>query len=88
MNVGVRELKSHLSGYLARVRAGETIVVTDRGKPIARLDSVSADPPDAYRDLVSSGQVIDKGPPHYIPHAIKLLPGDKDSTDFVREQRR
>lgn len=37
MNVGVRELKSHLSGYLKRAAAGEHIVVTDHGRPVARL---------------------------------------------------
>ena len=35
--VGVRELKNHLSECLRRVRAGEWIVVTDRGKPVAEL---------------------------------------------------
>jgi len=36
MNVGIRELKLHLSHYLALVRRGESIVVTDRGNPVAR----------------------------------------------------
>jgi prevent-host-death family protein len=35
--VGVAELKAKLSEYLARVRAGEEVVVTDRGRPIARI---------------------------------------------------
>lgn len=35
MDVGVRELKQHLSRYLDRVAAGETIRVTDRGVPKA-----------------------------------------------------
>ena len=35
--IGVRELRQHASRYLARVRSGETIEVTDRGRPIARL---------------------------------------------------
>ncbi len=35
--VGVRELKSRLSEYLRRVKQGETIVVTERGKPVGRL---------------------------------------------------
>jgi prevent-host-death family protein len=34
---GVRELRDHLSRYLERVRAGEELTVTDRGRPIARL---------------------------------------------------
>ena len=37
MRVGVREFKSHLSDYLARVGDGEDIVATDRGRPIVRL---------------------------------------------------
>jgi len=37
MNVAVRELKDHLSEYLNRASAGEEVVVTSHGKPIARL---------------------------------------------------
>lgn len=33
MNVGVRELKQHLSEYLDRAACGETVQVTDRGVP-------------------------------------------------------
>jgi prevent-host-death family protein len=35
--VGSRELKNRLGRYLAMVGKGETIIVTDRGKPVARL---------------------------------------------------
>jgi prevent-host-death family protein len=35
--VKVSELKARLSGYLADVRGGESIVVCDRNTPIARL---------------------------------------------------
>ena len=37
MEVGIRELKAHLSEYVARVAAGEAITVTDRGVPRAVL---------------------------------------------------
>lgn len=37
MEVGVRDLRNHLSRYLDRVRGGEELVVTDRGRAIARL---------------------------------------------------
>ncbi len=36
-DVGVRELRQNLSVYLDRVRAGETLRVTDRGEPVATL---------------------------------------------------
>ena len=35
--VGVRELKDRLSGYLKRVQGGEEIVVTERGRSVARI---------------------------------------------------
>jgi prevent-host-death family protein len=38
--IGVRELKNRLTRYLALVREGERIVVTDRGKPVAVLGPV------------------------------------------------
>jgi prevent-host-death family protein len=37
MTVGIRELKAKLSAYVSRAANGEQIVVTDRGKPVARL---------------------------------------------------
>ena len=41
--VGIRELKAKLSHYLDRAAAGETIVVTDRGKAKAELRALSVD---------------------------------------------
>jgi prevent-host-death family protein len=35
--VGVRELRQNLSVYLDRVKAGETLEVTEHGNPVARL---------------------------------------------------
>jgi prevent-host-death family protein len=35
--VGIRELKTHLSSYLASVKRGERIIVSERGKPIASI---------------------------------------------------
>jgi len=43
MEVGVRELRNHLSRYLDRVRDGEEVVVTDRGRAIARVSPVGAE---------------------------------------------
>jgi prevent-host-death family protein len=37
IETGVRELRDHLSEYLRRVRGGEQITITDRGRPIATL---------------------------------------------------
>jgi len=47
--VGARELKVRLGTYLRRVRAGRTLLVTDRGQPVAELRPV---PAEAGRDAV------------------------------------
>lgn len=57
--VAISELKASLSEYISRVRAGEEVMLTDRGIPVAKLVSLSvADDADAaLADLVRSGQV-------------------------------
>jgi prevent-host-death family protein len=43
MKAGVAELKASLSRYLQRVKAGHEVVVTDRGRPVAKIVPVAAD---------------------------------------------
>ncbi len=43
MEVGVRELRNNLSRYLDRVRDGDEVVVTDRGRAIARVVPVGSE---------------------------------------------
>lgn len=40
----VSELKAGLSKYLARVKRGEQVVITERGRPIAKLVPMPARP--------------------------------------------
>ena len=37
IHIGIRELRQNASLYLRRVRAGETITLTDRGEPFAEI---------------------------------------------------
>jgi prevent-host-death family protein len=90
MEVGVRELKSHLSQYLAKVRDGETIIVTDRGEPIAQI--VPTPPPTlppSVLEAIRAGRLIYRRfHPENLPEPIEMLPGEKTFQDFVSEQRR
>ena len=66
--VGVRLLKAKLSEYLRRVRSGEVVLVTDRGRVVAELrapGSGRALPPSllGLRDLVDRG-LVSEGAPH------------------------
>lgn len=37
LTAGVKDLKNKLSHYLSRVKRGEEVIVTERGKVIARI---------------------------------------------------
>jgi prevent-host-death family protein len=54
-SIGVRELRQEASRWLAKVRAGETVVVTDRGRPIAKLVPFAES--QGYDALVRSGGI-------------------------------
>jgi prevent-host-death family protein len=56
VEVGVRELKNGLSRYLERVAGGTEIVITDRGRPVARLVHIDAST-QKLADLIASGAV-------------------------------
>ena len=53
--IGVRDLRQHASRYLARVAGGETLEVTDRGRPVAMLVPFRG---DEWQDLLASGRVM------------------------------
>lgn len=42
--MGIRELRQHASTWVHRAAAGETIEVTDRGRPVARMGPIPAEP--------------------------------------------
>ena len=48
--VGIRELKANLSACLRRAKSGETIVISERGKPIARIHPIDEPLHDKLRD--------------------------------------
>jgi prevent-host-death family protein len=81
---GVAELKAQLSRYLALVKAGEEIVVTERNVPVARLVPVGERERDtALRDLERQGLVrIGTG---RLPRGFWRLPRGRDPKAFVRK---
>jgi prevent-host-death family protein len=82
--VGVRELHDRLSEYLEKVELGTEVVVTRRGRPIARLSQV--DGPRPFEDLDRRGLVRWPEKPR---QARKALPASTGPvSDLVRDQRR
>jgi prevent-host-death family protein len=82
--VGVRELHDRLSEHLERVEQGAEIVVTRRGRAIARLSAVGA--PDPLQELIERGLVLRPGRPR-TPRLPRVRASGSVS-DLVAEQRR
>ncbi len=57
--VTISQLKNHLSAFLKKVRAGESVLILDRDRPVARLVSVEGQGPadDRLARLESEGLV-------------------------------
>lgn len=55
MDVGVRELRDKLSRHLANVQEGQTVTVTDHGRPIARIVPVQR--PTKLEQLREEGRI-------------------------------
>ena len=57
--IGVREARQNLSVYLDRVKAGESLTITEHGRPVAVLGPVTtrAGEEDAYQALIDSGEI-------------------------------
>jgi prevent-host-death family protein len=58
--VGVRELRQNLSVYLRRVRRGEKLEVTERGRPVAVLQPIVA-AGDKLAELEARGVSLRRG---------------------------
>jgi prevent-host-death family protein len=81
--VGVRELHDRLSEYLERVEEGAEVVVTRRGRPVARLSGLGAERP--LEDLARRGLVRMPQAPRS-PRKARIKATGSVS-DLVSEQR-
>jgi prevent-host-death family protein len=54
--IGVRALQQHASAVLKRVRGGESLEVTDRGRPVALLVPIEAG--GIIEQLQASGRLV------------------------------
>lgn len=82
--VGIRELRDHLSKYLEQVQGGDELVVTDRGRAIARVLPMSGE--RAIERLIREGKVT----PATARKRSRPTPLKAKGTvsDLVAEQRR
>ncbi len=91
ISAGIKEVKNNLSRLLAKVKAGEEVLITDRGSPVARIVKENQGKKSIHEALAP---LVQKGlltlPSRSIPKegisAIRV-PG-KPVSDMVTEDRR
>ena len=87
--VGIRELKATLSECVREVRAGRAIVVTEHGRPVARLIPEGSSPLERLQALQAAGSVAWSGRRLRAakPVAPRAGKGKRTVADLVIENR-
>jgi prevent-host-death family protein len=84
--IGLRELNQNPSRAVARVRAGESLLVTDRGRPVLRMVP-EIESPGVLSRLVAEGTATapaEQGMPELIED---LVPDVESLTDVLLAER-
>lgn len=86
MDVGVRELKAHLSEHLERVARGEVVTITSRGRRVAQIVPV------AGRDYLDRGlaegwitREVERAPEPVVRQ--RPLRGTPTTTELISQDR-
>lgn len=87
LTVGIRELKSGLSGYLQQVKAGSTLVITDRGQPIGRIVPIKPSLETQMQELLQTGLVNWSGHPLIPLEPVVKVQGQQTVADLLLENR-
>ncbi len=88
--IGIRELKAQLSRTMRQVKAGETVIITERGEPIGRIVPMPTALEDRLQELVELGLVAWNGqkfgarPRDFTPARVK---GPVTVADLLLEDR-
>ncbi|MGD8684388.1 MAG: type II toxin-antitoxin system prevent-host-death family antitoxin [Chloroflexota bacterium] len=83
--VGIRALKQNASAVVAEAAAGDIVVITDRGRPVAMLVPYQ---PNRIQALIDAGRAT---PPKRsikdLPQPPRRKPGQRPLTEVLREMR-
>jgi prevent-host-death family protein len=87
-SVGVRTLKNQLSAYLHRAKAGEEIVITEHGTPIARIVGMTPEA-DRRQALIDDGVISPAASTtRRLPSRRVRLTAGEPLSELVARQRR
>jgi len=93
MEVSIREMKNRLSRYLKLVQAGKDVVITDRGRPVARLTLVQPTAKETEAEYIRRVNALPwvrpgkGGKPKGAKNPIPWKPGEKLISEMILEDR-
>jgi prevent-host-death family protein len=88
--IGIREFKEQLSGHIREVKNGATLVITERGKPVARLLPITpanASVEEKLHQLVKAGVISWSGRKLSPDAPAILVRGPKTVAEMLIEDR-
>jgi prevent-host-death family protein len=86
LSVGVRELRQDASKVLGLVKNGESIIVTEWGKPVAEICPIKA---TTMQDLIDAG-LVSPAKAKFDPKVFEPLPNPEGRSllkEFLKERR-
>ena len=86
MDVGIRDLKARLSGYLDRVSRGEVITITSRGRRVAQIVPVPGRD-NLVRGLAEGWITREADRPPEPVVRQRPLPGTPTTTELISQDR-
>ena len=87
LSIGVRELKARLSAYLRQVKAGRTIVITERGRPVGRIVPAAQSRDERLQAMIDAGLAEWNGETWNPPRPAARIRGKRTVADIVVENR-
>ena len=83
--VGIRALKQNASEVIAEVTNGETIIITDRGRPVAQISPLPNSPLATH---IASGMIVRaKNSKTKLPQPISRKPNTPSLSELLIEMR-
>jgi prevent-host-death family protein len=82
--MGIRELRDSLTATIRRVQRGETIEVTNHGKPVAVLAPV---PGNRLERLIATGEATPPRKRFKLPAKLLPVTGEMTASEAIEEDR-
>lgn len=85
--IGIRDLKAQLSSYVQEAKAGNIVIITERGQPVAKLTPIRPTIEQRLDELVEVGLVEWSGQ-RLSPFTPEIATrGDKTVAELLLEDR-